>query len=314
MKLLRGTSLNQSGIRASVVTMGNFDGVHLGHRALLTTLCAEATRRGLPSVVILFEPQPAEFLHPDTAPARLSTLREKLALLNEFGIDYVYCLRFNQTLATMAAEDFARTYFFKQLGMRYLLVGEDFRFGYKRQGDRALLQNMAQKYDCTVETFQDFNATGVRVSSTRIRQLLAAAQFRDAAALLGRAYSLCGRVRRGEGRGRQWGIPTANLSTHRLNLPLQGVFCVQVKRQNGQLLQGVANLGRRPTVDGSQVVLEVHLFDFNGSLYGEFLQVFFLHKLRDEKKFSAISELIAQIQDDIAAAKAAFGQTALKLT
>ncbi|KTC95770.1 bifunctional riboflavin kinase/FAD synthetase [Legionella erythra] len=314
MRLLRGISFYQPFIQGSVVTIGNFDGVHLGHQALLTQLRRQAQRLNLPSVVILFEPQPGEYLHPQTAPARLSTLREKLARVKELGIDYVYCLRFNQSLATLTAEDFARTYFFTQLSMRYLLVGEDFRFGYKRQGDIHLLRQMAEEQDCTVETIQDFTAEGARVSSTRIRHLLAKADLHGASRLLGRTYSLCGRVSRGEGRGRQWGIPTANLSGRRANLPLQGVFCVRVQRQNGQLLEGVANLGRRPTVDGSKVVLEVHLFNFNGNLYGEFLQVFFLHKLRDEKKFSSIGELIAQIQNDIDAAKAAFRLSAFKLT
>lgn len=297
-----------------MVTIGNFDGVHLGHQALLTQLRRQAQRLNLPSVVILFEPQPGEYLHPETAPARLSTLREKLARVKELGIDYVYCLRFNQSLAIMTADDFARTYFFTRLNMRYLLVGKDFRFGYKRQGDIHLLRQMAEEQGCTVETIQDFTAEGARVSSTRIRHVLAEADLDGAALLLGRAYSLCGRVSRGEGRGRQWGIPTANLSGRRANLPLQGVFCVRVQRQNGQWLDGVANLGRRPTVDGNKVVLEVHLFDFDGNLYGEFLQVFFVHKLRDEKKFSSIGELIAQIQDDIDAAKAAFRQPASRLT
>ncbi|QRN04269.1 bifunctional riboflavin kinase/FAD synthetase [Legionella sp. MW5194] len=313
MRLLRGISFN-SFVQGSVVTIGNFDGVHLGHRALLTQLRRQAEQRNLPSVVILFEPQPGEYLHPETAPARLSTLREKLALVKELGIDYVYCLRFNQSLATLAADEFAQTYFFKRLSMRFLLVGGDFRFGYKRQGDIHLLRQMAKTRNCTVETVEDYTVRGVRVSSTRIRQLLAEASLDEASLLLGRTYSLCGRVSRGEGRGRQWGIPTANLSGRRANLPLQGVFCVKVRRQNGQVIEGVANLGRRPTVDGSHVVLEVHLFDFDGNLYGEFLQVFFLHKLRDEKKFSSIDELIAQIQDDIVAAKAAFRQSASRLT
>lgn len=313
MKLLRGASSNPHFTAGTVATIGNFDGVHLGHQALLHQLKAEALQRGLPAVVVLFEPQPSEFFRRHEAPSRLSSLREKLSILKQCKIDYVYCLQFNQTLAAMNPGDFIEKYFFSLLNVHYLLIGEDFRFGRQRQGDVKLLTTIGADRHCLVQTFSDFNLNGLRVSSTKIRELLAQGQLAAASTLLGRPFSLCGRVSIGDGRGRQWGIPTANLKMHRLSLPLKGVYCVQVLRKNGQIHKGVANLGSRPTVDGSKNVLEVHLFDFDESLYGDILQVFFLHKLRDEIKFSSVNELISQIHTDVAMAKSTFDTGCLEL-
>jgi riboflavin kinase/FMN adenylyltransferase len=306
MKLLHGLTNFPDFAKGTVTTIGNFDGVHLGHQALLKTLRAEASRLQLPLVVLLFEPQPAEYFRPEQAPARLTSLREKLAVLKFSKVDYVYCLKFDEALALMSAETFAENYFFSLLNSKFLLIGEDFRFGQGRLGDVSLLQKLGANHGCTVQTFPDFSINNKRVSSTKIRDALAPGELQTASELLGRTFSLCGRVVKGDGRGRQWGIPTANLSMHRLMLPLKGVFCVQVGRTKGKLLNGVANLGSRPTVDGSKNILEIHLFDFDESLYGEMLQVFFLHKLRDEVKFSSVDALIAQIHDDVARAKAEF--------
>ncbi|KTD16409.1 bifunctional riboflavin kinase/FAD synthetase [Legionella jordanis] len=303
MKLLRRAHIDF--LRGSVATIGNFDGVHLGHQALLAKLRAQADSMQLPSVVILFEPQPSEYFRGSDAPARLGSLREKLQVLKSCHIDYVYCLKFNKDLALMAAEDFARHYFFEQLRLRYLLVGEDFRFGRQREGDASLLQQILTPSDCQVEVFSNIDLEGERISSTKIRESLAQGNLARASILLGRPYSLCGRVIKGDGRGRQWGIPTANFSLHRLSLPLKGVFCVEIKK-SGQLLKGVANIGTRPTVDGSKNVLEVHLFDFDDNLYGEMLEVVFLSKLRDELKFTSVDALIEQIHKDVKAAKAYF--------
>ena len=192
----------------------------------------------------------------------------------------------------MSAQAFAQHYFFSLRQVKYLLIGRDFRFGHERQGDATLLQELGQSADCSVQTFPDFTLGEERVSSTKIRDALLQGQLEQAAVLLGRTFSLCGRVIKGDGRGKQWGIPTANLGMHRLTLPLKGVFCVQVRRGSGELLQGVANIGSRPTVDGAKNILEIHLFDFSESLYGEMLQVFFLYKLRDEIKFSSVDALI----------------------
>ncbi len=312
MKLLRGIeNLPFSG--GTVATIGNFDGVHRGHQALLMKLHQQADRMQLPATLLLFEPQPAEYFYGWQAPARLTSLREKLLILKQCNIDYVCCLKFNEKLASMPAEAFAEYYFFSLLKAKYLLVGNDFRFGWERKGDINLLKNLAKKRDTVIECFPDFSLTNERVSSTKIRQALAQGQLQRATTLLGRTFGFCGRVMKGDGRGRKWGIPTANLTMHRLTLPLQGVFCVQVRRGENQWLQGVANLGSRPTLDGSKNLLEIHLFDFDGNLYGELLQVFFLHKLRDEIKFLSVDALITQIHDDIATAKAQFSRQSFEL-
>jgi riboflavin kinase/FMN adenylyltransferase len=302
MKLLRGihhfSALN-SGVVASI---GNFDGVHLGHQNLIKSLKNKASELRLPTVLILFEPQPSEYFQQEMAPARLSSLREKLEILHLCQIDYVYCVKFNNNLAQTSATDFARRFLFSMLHVKHLLVGEDFRFGKNREGNVGLLIKLAAKYESEVSVFANFCINENRISSTRIRTALQQGDFQTAVKYLGRNYSICGRVLHGDGRGRQWGIPTANLGLNRHTLPLQGVFVVQVQIA-GKMVYGVANIGRRPTVDGSKNILEVHLFDFNQSIYGELLQVFFLHKLRDEVKFISVQALINQIYNDIAVAK-----------
>ncbi len=305
MKLLRGIQQPISAFTKGVVaTLGNFDGVHSGHQDLLKTLKKEAEILKLPLVLVLFEPQPREYFQKEQAPARLSSLREKLTILRDCGVDYVYCIKFDEILAQMAPADFARAYLFNQLHAKYLLVGEDFHFGKNRAGDVNLLKSLGLEYTCEVQTYADYCVQGERVSSTQIRQALQAGQLDIAARYLGRPYSICGRVVHGAKRGREWGIPTANLAIHRFSMPLQGVFVVQVCIAGHQNVYGVANIGRRPTVDGVKNILEVHLFDFNQSIYGELLQVFFLHKLRDEVKFTSVDALIAQINNDIVVAKA----------
>ncbi|MFA5959430.1 MAG: bifunctional riboflavin kinase/FAD synthetase [Tatlockia sp.] len=305
MRLLRETEGGAAFTRGSVATIGNFDGVHLGHQALLKALRKKADALGLPLVVILFEPQPGEYFLKEQAPVRLTSLREKLQVLAQCQVDYVYCLKFNARLASMPASQFAEQYFFSRMKIHYLLVGEDFRFGSRRLGDVALLKALGEKAGCQVATFPDFALEANRVSSTKIREALSSGSLALAAKLLGRPFALCGRVVKGKGLGRQWGIPTANLALRRLSLPLLGVFCVRVQRA-GEWLHGVANLGNRPTVDGVNTLLEIHLFDFNEMIYGEMLRVQFVHKLRDEMKFSSIDALVAQIKEDISVAKRSF--------
>lgn len=303
MKLLRGVQHFAEFDKGVVATIGNFDGVHLGHQKLISSLRDKANSMKLPLVVVLFEPQPREYFQREAAPARLSSLREKLEMLKSCQVDYIYSIKFDNTFAKTTAADFSTQYLFKILKVRYLLVGEDFRFGMNRAGDVPLLQTLGTHFSCKVETYSDFLIENEKVSSTKIRGALQQGDLSLAAKYLGRTYSLCGRVVRGDGRGRQWGIPTANLSLHRLSLPLVGVYVVQVRR-GSRLIHGVANIGKRPTVDGTKNILEIHLLDFDDSIYGELLQVFFLHKLRDEVKFSSVDVLIAQIHNDIAAAKA----------
>lgn len=303
MKLLRRVKNITELTTGAAVTIGNFDGVHRGHQALLALLREQASQMQLPMVVLLFEPQPGEYFNREKAPARLYRLREKLSALRKCGVDYVYCLKFDKQLASMSAIDFAEQIIFSQLNTKYLLLGDDFRFGCDRGGDLALLREIGHKKGAIVDACPDFCVDQTRVSSTQIRHALYLGELDLANALLGRQYGLCGRVMHGNGIGRQWGVPTANLSVHRDTLPLSGVFCVHVKRRGKPLLAGVANVGCRPTIDGSKNVLEVHLFDFDESLYGEMLQVFFSHKLRDEIKFSSVDALMAQIHADVAAAR-----------
>lgn len=303
MKLLRGLQQIEELNAGSVATIGNFDGVHRGHQALLASLREHASRMQLPMVVLLFEPQPGEYFNKQNAPARLYRLREKLNALRQIGVDYVYCLKFDAQLANMLPEAFAEQFIFSRLNIKHLLLGGDFRFGRERRGDLILLKKIAQKWGAVVDTCPNFCVNDARVSSTQIRHALQLGELERAEALLGRPFSICGRVMHGQGIGRKWGVPTANLSIHTGTLPLSGVFCVKVKRQGKPFLAGVANMGNRPTIDGSKNVLEVHLFDFNESLYGERLEVFFLHKLREEIKFSSVDALIAQIHADVAAAR-----------
>lgn len=302
MKLLHSGDKITDSQDGCVATIGNFDGVHCGHQALLNRLRQQADKMNLPMVVILFEPQPGEYFSREKAPVRLYRLREKINALQQCGVDYVYCLKFNEQLANMSPEAFIETIILSSVNAKYLLLGDDFKFGRNRSGDLTLLREFGLKHGFIVETYPDHCIDKKRVSSTQIRQALQLGQLQQAAELLGRPYSLTGRVVYGQGLGRQLGFPTANISVHRRTLPINGVFCVQVKRQSA-LVSGVANIGTRPTINGRQLVLEVHLFDFNESLYGERLEVFFLRKLRDEMKFSSLDALSMQIHADITAAR-----------
>lgn len=303
MRLLRGIHHFSVFDKGVVATIGNFDGVHLGHQNLIKTLRAKANALNLPLVLILFEPQPREYFQKELAPARLSGLREKLDVLRRCQVDYVYCIKFDEVFAQTTATEFARNYLFSTLNIKHLLVGEDFRFGKNREGDVKLLLRLSAEYACNVHVYSDFCINEDRISSTKIRMALGAGDLETAAKYLGRTYSICGRVVHGAQRGRQWGIPTANIGLRRLSVPLQGVYAVKVRLASQQTVYGVANIGRRPTVDGTKCVLEVHLFDFEQSIYGELVQVFFLHKLRDEVKFTSVDALIEQIRDDIDVAK-----------
>lgn len=305
MKFLNG--LKQTTLLPSrvVATIGNFDGVHLGHQALLRALREQATRLQCPLLVILFEPQPAEYFQPQQAPVRLTRLRKKLQVLQSLGVDYVCCLTFNNQLAQMSAPDFAKEILFKSLNIKYLLIGDDFKFGRDRAGDLDLLITVGKRHHAVVESFPSFVIGQERISSTGIRLSLQQGQLQHAADCLGRPFSLCGRVIRGDGRGRQWGVPTANIGLQHERLPLSGVFAVEVhRRYDTTRYYSVANIGRRPTIEGQlQLTFEVHLFDFDESIYGEMLDVLFIHHLRHEAKFNSVEALINQIHQDIAMAK-----------
>ncbi len=303
MRLIRGFRQRHFHRGGCVATIGNFDGIHLGHQAVLGQVAEKASELGLPSVVITFEPHPQEFFRPDDAPMRLTGFREKMQTLRRYAVDHVLCLRFDRALANMAAQDFIRKVLVESLGVRCLVIGGDFRFGRERQGDVAMLQQQA---DFQVLAMRAFEIGGERVSSTRIRAALQQGDLAAAEKLLGRNYRLSGRVVAGDRRGRQLGFPTANLHLSRRiraqcdsrRAPVSGVFAVQVFGLEREPLPGIANVGTRPTVDGSQCRLEVHLLDFAGDLYGRHLQVEFLTRLRDEARFESLEALKQQIRRD----------------
>lgn len=301
----------RSSIRAETpiaLTIGNFDGVHLGHQAMLSRLKDAAHRLGLPACVMTFEPHPREFFAPDQAPARLTSLREKLQLLAQTEVDCVHVCRFNYDFARISPEEFITRILNKELSVRWLLVGNDFRFGARRAGDFAMLHTFSAKNGFKVEVIPSVIIEGQRISSTAIRQALASGDLNTARKLLGRSYSISGRVIDGDKLGKQIGFPTANIQLKHNRSPLSGIFVVAVRGAIKSLpataLPGVASLGVRPTTHkNGKPVLEVHFFDFNQEIYGQHLQVDFLHKLRDEEKYADLDTLILQIKKDVAQAK-----------
>jgi riboflavin kinase/FMN adenylyltransferase len=307
MQVIRGLHNLRAEHRGCVATIGNFDGVHLGHQAVFAHLREQSARFGLPATVITFEPQPQEFFTPDRAPARLTRLREKLRAIRDAGIDRVMLLEFNRRLAAMSAEQFVQRLLLEGLGIRYLFVGDDFRFGHKRVGDIRLLRQAGEQYGFEIENMASYVVADERVSSTRIRELLAAGDLQRAMHYLGRPYRICGRVAHGDARGRTIGFPTANVDLHRKVSPLNGVYAVSVYGLETQALPGVANIGTRPTVAGdSRYLLEVHLFDFAREIYGSHVEVEFRQKLRDEKRFDSFEQLRQQIELDSRAARSFF--------
>ncbi|MDH5190303.1 MAG: bifunctional riboflavin kinase/FAD synthetase [Gammaproteobacteria bacterium] len=299
MELIRGLQNLKPEHSGCVATIGNFDGVHLGHQAVLGQLSEKAAEMGLPSLVITFEPQPQEFFTPESSPARLTRFREKLRSLLRFSIDRVLVLRFDQKLASLSADEFIKQVLIKGLGIRYLVVGDDFRFGKMRQGNFAMLQSAGAEYGFQVVNMHTFNIDGERVSSTRIRKALVSGDLNTAEKLLGRPYRMCGRVAHGDKRGRSIGFPTANIHLHRNATPVQGVYCVEMFGLDVEPVEGVANVGTRPTVDGTRSLLEVHLFNFGNDIYGRYVHVDFVKKLRDELRFDSFDELKNQIEKDV---------------
>ncbi len=306
MQILRGLYPHKT--QPVALTIGNFDGVHLGHQALLNELKAAAQTRSLKTAVVIFEPHPREFFTPDTAPARLSSLREKLELFEMLGIDYVYVCRFNAEFAQMSAAYFIHALHEKLLA-QFVLIGDDFRFGSGRSGDFALMEKIAQQQGFEVQAVHTVKSNGVRISSTAVRATLAAGQLRRAHDFLGRPYSISGRVVHGDGVGKKLGYPTANVQMKHNRPPLSGIFVVEVHARDFGILRGVASLGVRPTLKhDAQPVLEAHLFEFKQSIYGKALRVEFLQKLRDEEKFPDLDTLTRQIAQDVEHAKKWFEQ------
>jgi riboflavin kinase/FMN adenylyltransferase len=309
--LIRGLHNLRAEHRDCVATIGNFDGVHLGHQAVFAALRRRADAAGLPSLVITFEPQPLEFFRPAQAPARLTRLREKLEAIDACGIDRVLLIRFDASFAAYEAEAFVRDVLVERLAIRHLYVGDDFHFGQGRTGDFALLRRIGEGQGFVVEGIETVVERGERVSSTRIREALQRGDLAAAGHFLGRPYRICGKVAHGNERGRTIGFPTLNVNLLRRSTPLLGVFAVEVLGVEDHPLPGIANVGRRPTLDNDErVLLEVHLLDFGADLYGRHVEVDFVEFIREERKFGSFDELRQQIVRDVERARQIHGLAA----
>ena len=303
MELVRGLKNLSARRRGCVLTVGNYDGVHLGHQQMLRVLRERARAMGLPATVLVFEPSSKEFIDPQGAPPRLTRWREKWVALGRCGVDRLVTLRFDERIRSMSPQAFVDELIAGALGTRHMVVGDDFRYGSRAAGTIETLIEAGRTHGFTVEQIEPYQVDAVRVSSTAVRQRLERGDFEGAAGLLGRPYRILGRVVRGEALGRELGFPTANLRLGRDKPPVWGVLAVRVGGVADAPWPGVASLGTRPTVGGVEPLLEVHLFDFAGDLYGREIEVEFVAKLRDERKFDSLDELVAQMREDAAAAR-----------
>jgi len=308
MELIRGLHNLRARHKGCVVTIGAFDGVHQGHQAVLAHLLDKSRELNLPSVVVVFEPLPREYFAPEKAPARLMSFREKIRAFEKIGVDRVLRIRFDESIRTMGAQQFIEKVFVEGLGMRYIVVGDDLRFGRGREGDFEMLQGMAKRYGYYAMHTDTLGLEGDRVSSTRIRTALENSEFELAAELLGRPYSISGRVVYGQQLGRTLGVPTANLRLYNYRIAMSGVYVVEVKGLDKETYHGVANVGTRPTLGESiKAILEVYLMDFDQQIYGKTIEVIFRKKIRDEKKFGSLDELKENIHNDIETGRQYFG-------
>lgn len=306
MELIRGLHNIRDRHRPCCATIGNFDGIHLGHQHILKKLANQARYDSLPATVITFEPYPLEFFLQSKAQPRLMRLREKLPLLEQAGVDQVLCIRFNQSFANMTAERFIEQVLNEQLQVRYLLVGDDFRFGHKRLGDTNMLERYSDKGYFELEIMGPYEQESQRVSSTRVRELLQNNQLNKANELLGRHFFMSGRVAHGDKLGRQLGFPTANIHLHRHVVPITGVYAVKVYGLNNEPYFGVANVGNRPAVGGTRCILEIYIFNFDDNIYGQYVTVQFWHFIRQERDYDSMEALKQDILHDAQKAKAYF--------
>ena len=294
-----------------VATIGKFDGVHLGHQLILDQLNQKAEQFDLPSLVILVEPHPEEFFASDarSCPARLTILKEKLELLESFGIDFVFQLQFDKALSELSAQDYITDILVKGLGVKSFIVGNDFRFGHQRKGDFSLLQEAGEQFGFEVVETAAYERNGHRISSTFIRAQLANADFTLVEQLLGRPYSIKGEVVQGAQLGADLGFPTCNINPQRLRIPLHGVYACEVRLVD-RYRPAAVNIGYRPTVtESGEALLEAHILDFNEDLYGKTIEVIFRQKIREELKFSGLDELKSQISADVEQVREIFGIT-----
>ncbi|UDG80827.1 Riboflavin biosynthesis protein RibF [Candidatus Hartigia pinicola] len=312
MELIRGIQNIQSYHYGCVLTIGNFDGVHRGHQILLKNLKLKSRQLGLPTIVMIFEPQPLEFFIGKKAPARLTCLRDKVQYLAECDIDYLLCVEFNQYFASLTPNAFIADLLVKKLGVKYLAIGEDFRFGKNRVGDVSLLENAGSQYGFNIFNTESFCELGLRISSTVIRKVIKAHDFAFAELLLGHPYRISGRVIHGNKLGRTIGFPTANVSLKRLVTPVMGVYAVEVYGLGKRPLPGVANIGSRPTVSGKDQQLEIHLINSRMNLYGCHINVVLRKKLRNERRFVSLDALKEQIAKDVVIAREYLAEIGVK--
>ncbi len=304
MQLIRGLAHLETLQHGCVLTIGNFDGLHLGHRVVIDKLTEYGKKLGLPVVVLLFEPQPLEYFLGDNAPSRLTRLREKAIQFSSLPIQQLIVLKFNKHLANYRAEDFIHDILIEKLNVKHLVIGDDFHFGKARRGNFALLKEYGRRFGFQVEDTHSYELNELRISSTLIRDALGEGDLALAKKMLGRDYSVCGRVAHGDKRGRTIGFPTANIEMFRKNTPIIGVYAVTMTGIDEKEFAGVANVGTRPTVEGgSRVILETHLFDFDQEIYGAYVEVHFKQKIRDEMRFQSLALLQAQIHKDVLTAK-----------
>ncbi len=289
--------------RGCVATIGSYDGIHLGHQKLLDRVMAVADEKKLPSVVMSFEPTPKEYFAGDSPPARLMRFREKFEALREYGIDMFFCPRFDETMRSIAADTFIRQLLIQALNIRHLVIGDDFQFARARSGGITELRRAGAALGFTVEQLPSVISDGERVSSTAIRDALWRGDLQHATRLLGRPYRMSGRVLEGKHLGRELGFPTANVALQRKQSAVMGIFAVRVLGVAGAPLDGVASIGTRPTVQGTVPLLEVHIFDFEGDIYGQTIHVDFIARLRSEEKFPDLESLVAQMHVDAAQAR-----------
>lgn len=308
MEIINGLHNLRSRHRGCVLTIGNFDGVHRGHRQLIDALCEKAKAMGVPSMLMTFEPQPREFFAGTKLPARLTRFREKVYLLDQTPLDRLLCLPFNERTANIEADWFAKDFVVDQVGAKHLVIGDDFRFGRGREGNFALFERYGQIHGYSVSAMSTLLQGEARISSTLIRETLAAGDFTAATNLLGHEYFIMGRVVYGRQLGRQLNVPTANIRLQRYRAALEGVYCATVEGIAGAVRHGIANIGVRPTVDGKEPLLEVHVFDYTGNLYGDLIKVTFKQKLREEQAFDSIDALKTQINQDIEQARHYFDE------
>lgn len=305
MEIIRGLHNIQSRHAGCVATIGTFDGVHHGHQMLLAHLVAKSQELGEPSVLVTFEPQPREYFQRTPVPARLTRFREKIHILKDTGVDRVLCIPFNERTRLIPAAEVIERFLVDMLGVRYVVVGDDFHFGRDREGNYDMLKEAGDRFGFGVSHMGTLTFDHERVSSTRIREALAEADFPLAEKLLGRPYSMMGRVVYGRRIGREIGVPTVNIRLQRYKTPLEGVFAVTVDGL-GATRQGAANIGVRPTVGGKEPLLEVHILDFDEDVYGRLLTVTLLRKIREERWFPSLDALRVEIEHDIEKTRAFF--------